>query len=74
MNDFEMVIKQWHGLSSANVGLNEFIAECGNQGLKILDTTSHVSADNEGFTYTVIFKLKWNGEKPRKKVWQDERW
>lgn len=74
MNNFEIEIKQWHGLRSANAAVNEYIAECTDQGLEVVEVTSHVSEDDEGYTFTFVFKLKWNGEKPRKKVWDDERW
>lgn len=75
MNDFEIKILEYESAEEANDCINDFIDECTEQGLEILDMKSHVIVNSDGYySYTFIFKLKWNREKPRKKVWNDERW
>lgn len=74
MNNFEIDIKQWYGSIEAKAEINKYIAECTDQGLEIVEVTTHVSEDDKGFSYAFIFKLKWDRNTPRKKEWDDERW
>lgn len=57
MNDFEFVIKMWFNGKEAEQGLNDYIAECTNKGIKILEFDSFVTETISGMTFTFIFKI-----------------
>lgn len=74
MNNFEVKVLEYLSPTKANEGVNNFIGNCNKQGLEILDMTSHVSTDSEGYyCYTFIFKLKWNDERAHKNKLDHER-
>lgn len=58
VNNFEIKILEFENPVEANEGVNEFICECTDEGIEILDMTSHVIVNNDGYySYTFIFKL-----------------
>ena len=57
MNNFEFVIKLWSYSSEAEQGLNDYIKECTDKGIKILEFDSFVTETIEGMTFTFIFKI-----------------
>lgn len=59
MNNFEIKIIEFGCPIKANEGVNEFIEDCNDNDIKILDITSHVVVDNDGYySYVFVFKLQ----------------
>lgn len=59
MNDFEIQVLEYASPSEATEGVNDFIHDCNNEGLEILDMTSHMTVSEDSYySYTFIFKLK----------------
>ncbi|MEW9675266.1 hypothetical protein ABRT01_03620 [Lentibacillus sp. L22] len=44
MNNFKIEVKKYPNHVQATKGVNEFIQECNNNGVKILDITSHYNS------------------------------
>ncbi|MBT2569847.1 hypothetical protein [Planococcus sp. ISL-110] len=57
MNNFRIEVKQWINAGKATQGVNEFIAECNEQNIEILDITSHVTEIEDYMTYVFVFKI-----------------
>lgn len=58
MNNYEIIIEEFHNQHAANKGVNEFIQECTEGNAEILDITSHITVDPDGNnTYVFIYKV-----------------
>lgn len=58
MNNYRIEVKTWVGSSKATEGANQFITECNDQGVEILEIISHVTESEDYMSYVFIFKLK----------------
>ena len=59
MNNYTIEIKQWANYKEATEGVNEFIADCNDDDVEILDITSHVTEIEDYMTYVFIFKVRY---------------
>lgn len=57
MNNFEIEVLEFNSPTNAANGVNEFINDCNDNDIEILETTSHVTGDIDSYSYTFIFKL-----------------
>lgn len=57
MNNYAIEVKQWTSCAKATEGVNEFIADCNEKGIEIIETTSHVTEIEDFMTYVFIFKF-----------------
>ncbi|MFB4472725.1 hypothetical protein ACDI16_07230 [Oceanobacillus caeni] len=60
MNDYQIEMKQWSNINQATKGVNEFIEDCNNNDVEILDITTHVTEIEDFMTYVFIFKVRWD--------------
>ena len=76
MNHYSIEIRQWTSHTEATEGVNNFIEECNENRIRILDITSHVTEIEDFMTYVFIFKINDSSEThtDKKKRWDDERW
>lgn len=57
MKDFRIKIIEEETPERAEYEVNDFIKHCKEQGLEVLDITSHVNTDGDGyFCYTFIIQ------------------
>lgn len=57
MNNFRVEIKEWLSLEKANEGVNEYIEHLNNEGIEILEVTSHIVGTRGLAKYAFVFKL-----------------
>jgi len=59
MNNYTIEVKRWNTHKEATEGVNEFIADCNDDDVEILDITSHVTEIEDYMTYVFIFKVRY---------------
>lgn len=58
LNNYRVEMKQWTNIIKAEKEVNEYIAGCNENGVKILDITTHVTEIEDFMTYVFIFKIR----------------
>ncbi|MBE1557004.1 hypothetical protein [Sporosarcina limicola] len=57
MNKFEIIIEEFDSQYEANKGVNEFIRDCADTNIEVLEITSHMTAIGKNITYVFIYKV-----------------